>query len=81
MDLRTYSSILLLVDVEENPRVMWANSMERGDGLLRGMKEALGGSLILLDVATYPKVKNPRGNRSDPWMGEGEKGMIRNAKI
>ena len=35
IDLCTYSSILLLVDVEENlknPRVGWAKSMERGDG-------------------------------------------------
>ena len=39
MDLCAYSSILLLVDVEKNPRVGWANSMERGGvGLLKGMK-------------------------------------------
>lgn len=45
MDLCTHSSILLLMDVEENPRVGWVNRMEKGDGrLLKGMKLTLGGS-------------------------------------
>lgn len=44
MDLCTYSSVLILVDVEKRNWVKrtsmgWDNSMERGDkGLLKGMK-------------------------------------------
>lgn len=43
-DLYTYSSILLLIDIEKPNKVKtpwagWANSMERGDkGLLKWMK-------------------------------------------
>lgn len=49
MNLCTYPSIMSLVDMEKNPRVGWANSMERWDGR------------SAVDVVIYSKVKIHEG--------------------